>query len=71
MSSVIRGNRYTPATFAVPSQPLLHSAVEWERLRAAYFQSTGQMNRSQNCRTLVRSYENRIRDEAELPNVPN
>ena len=70
MSSVIRGNRYTPATFRCPPN-LLHSAVEWERLRAAYFQSTGQMNRSQNCRTLVRSYESRIRDEVELPNQPS
>ena len=66
MSSVIRGNRYTPATFRCPPN-LLHSAVQWEQLRASYYKSQGQMTRSQNCNTLVRSYEQRIRDEAELP----
>ena len=70
MSSVIRGNRYTPATFRCPPN-LLHSAVQWEQLRASYYKSQGQMTRSQNCNTLVRSYEQRIRDEAELPNQPN
>ena len=68
MSSVIRGNRYTPATFRCPNN-LLHSAMQWEQLRASYFKSQGQMTRSQNCNTLVRSYENRIRDEVELTNV--
>ena len=66
MSSIIKGSRYTPATFRCPTN-LLHSAVHWEQLRAAYFQSRGENRRSENCHTLVRSYENRIRDEAELP----
>ena len=70
MSNVIRGSRYTPATFRCPPN-LLHSAVQWEQLRASYFRSKGEMTRSQNCRTLVRSYEQRIRDEAELPNQLN
>jgi hypothetical protein len=66
MSSIIKGSRYTPATFRCPTN-LLHSAVQWEQLRASYFKSKGEMARFQNCNTLVRSYENRIRDEAELP----
>ena len=66
MSSIIKSSRYTPATFRCPAN-LLHSAVQWEQLRAAYFQSRGENRRSENCHTLVRSYENRIRDEAELP----
>ena len=67
MSSVIRGSRYTPATFRCPSN-LLHSAAEWERLRASYFKTQGQFNRSNNCQKLVRSYETRIREEIDLPN---
>ena len=66
MSSVIRGSRFTPATFRCPPN-LLRSAVQWEQLRASYYKSQGQMTRFQNCNTLVRSYEQRIRDEAELP----
>ena len=67
MSSVIKGNRYTPATFRCPLN-LLHSAAEWERLRASYFKTQGQMTRSNNCQKLVRSYENRIYEEIDLPN---
>ena len=65
MSSIMKGNRYTPATFRCPTN-LLKSAKQWEQLRASYFASKGLMARSQNCNTLVRSYEERIRDEAEL-----
>ena len=65
MSSIIKGSRYTPATFRCPTN-LLYSAVHWEQIRAAYFQARGENRRSENCHTLVRSYENRIRDEAEL-----
>ena len=70
MSSVIRGSRYTPATFRCPTN-LLHTAATWERLRASYFESQGQLNRSNNCQTLVRSYETRIREEIDLPNQAN
>ena len=70
MSNLMKGNRYTPATFRCPNN-LLHSAVQWEQIRAAYFQARGENRRSENCHTLVRSYENRIRDETELPNQPN
>ena len=70
MSSIIRGSRYTPATFRCPPN-LLQSAVQWEQLRASYFASKGEMARYQSCQTLVRSYENRIRDEAGLPDQPN
>ena len=70
MSTIIRGSRYTPATFRCPNN-LLHSAVRWEQLRASYYESQGQMTRSQNCNTLVRSYKNRIRDEAELTDLTN
>ena len=70
MSSVIRGNRFTPATHRCPPN-LLRSAVQWEQLRASYYKSQGQMTRSQNCNTLVRSYEQRIRDEAELLSQPS
>lgn len=70
MSTIIRGSRYTPATFRCPNN-LLHSAVRWEQLRASYYKSQGQMTRSQNCNTLVRSYENRIRDEAVLTDLTN
>ena len=66
MSGILKGTRYNPPSFRCPAN-LLHSAVQWERLRAAYFQSRGENRRSENCYTLVRSYENRIRDEAELP----
>ena len=70
MSNVIRGSRYTPATHRCPIN-LLHTAADWERLRASYFRTQGQMTRSQNCQTLVRSYENRIREEIDLPNQAN
>ena len=68
MSSVIRGNRFTPATYRCPPN-LLKSAVQWERLRASYYRTQGQMTRSQNCNTLVRSYEERIREEIVLTNL--
>ena len=38
MSSVIRGSRFTPATFRCPPN-LLRSAVQWEQLRASYYLS--------------------------------
>jgi hypothetical protein len=70
MSSIIKGSRYTPATFRCPTN-LLQSALQWEQLRAGWFQARGENSRSENCHTLVRSYENRIRDEAELPKQPS
>ncbi len=70
MSSIIKGSRYTPATFRCPTN-LLKSALQWEQLRAGWFQARGENKRSENCHTLVRSYENRIRDEAELPKQLN
>ena len=45
MSSIIKGSRYTPATFRCPTN-LLYSAVHWEQLRAAYFQARGENRRS-------------------------
>ena len=70
MSNVIRGSRYTPATYRCPLN-LLHTAATWERLRASYFESQGQLNRSNNCQKLVRSYETRIYEEIDLPNQTN
>ena len=66
MSSILKGSRYNPPSFRCPAN-LLHSAVQWEQLRASYFRSKGELTRYQNCNTLIRSYENRIRDEVELP----
>jgi hypothetical protein len=66
MSGVLKGNRYNPPSFRCPAN-LLHSAVQWERLRASYFHLRGESRQYETCNTLIRSYENRIRDEAELP----
>ena len=70
MSSVLKGNRYNPPSFRCPAN-LLHSAVQWEQLRASYFLLRGESRKTQDCEALVRSYENRIRDEVELPKQPN
>ena len=70
MSGVLKGSRYNPPSFRCPAN-LLHTAVRWEQLRADYFHQKGESSKTQYCNTLIRSYENRIRDEAELPKQPN
>lgn len=69
MSSLLKGSRYNPPSFRCPAN-LLHSAIHWEQLRATYFNLRGDSRQAQYCNTLVRSYENRIRDESQLPNQP-
>ena len=70
MSGILKGSKYNPPSFRCPAN-LLHSAVQWEQLRASYFHIRGESRKTQDCETLIRSYENRIRDEAGLPNQPN
>ena len=66
MSALLKGSRGYPATFRCPNS-LLHSAIEWEKLRSTYFALRGESRKSKDCNMLVRSYERRMRDEAELP----
>ena len=70
MSALLKGSRNFPATFRCPNN-LLHSALQWEQLRASYFHLRGESRKTQDCQTLARSYENRIRDESNLTNLSN
>ena len=68
MSRKLNGRTYSPPASRVP-YVLIPTAVRWEALRASYFESKGELHKFQDCSALVRCYEDRLRNEAELPDV--
>ena len=70
MSALLKGSRAYPATFRCPNN-LLHSAIEWEKLRSTYFALRGESRKSKDCNMLVRSYERRMQDESNLTDLTN
>ena len=62
MSSILHGNKYSPAGSRVPTD-MLPNAIRYETARAAIFEQQGNFVRANDCLRLKRYYERRAMEE--------
>ena len=62
MSSILHGNKYSPAGSRVPTD-MLPNAIRYETARAAIFEQQGNFVRANDCLRLKRYYERRVMEE--------
>ena len=62
MSSILNGNKHSPAGSRVPTD-LLPTAIRYEAARAAIFEEWGNFVRANDCLRLKRYYERRAMEE--------
>ena len=62
MSSILNGNKHSPAGSRVPTD-LLPKAIRYEMARAAIFEEQGNFVRANDCLRLKRYYERRAMEE--------
>ena len=62
MSSILHGNKYSPAGSRVPTD-MLPNAIRYETARAVIFEQQGNFVRANDCLRLKRYYERRAMEE--------
>ena len=62
MSSILNGNKHSPAGSRVPTD-LLPKAIRYETARATIFEEQGNFVRANDCLRLKRYYERRAMEE--------
>ena len=62
MSSILNGNKHSPAGSRVPTA-LLPPAIRYEAARAAIFEDWGNFVKANDCLRLKRYYERRAMEE--------
>ena len=62
MSSILHGNKHSPAGSRVPTD-MLPNAIRYETARAAIFEQQGNFVRANDCLRLKRYYERRAMEE--------
>ena len=66
MSSILNGNKHSPAGSRVPTE-LLPPAIRYEAARAAIFEDWGNFVKANDCLRLKRYYERRAMEECIEP----
>ena len=62
MSSILHGNKYSPAGSRVPTD-MLPNAIRYETARAVIFEQQGNFVQANDCLRLKRYYERRAMEE--------
>ena len=70
MSSILNGNKHSPAGSRVPTD-LLPKAIRYETARAVIFEEQGNFVRANDCLRLKRYYERRAMEECVSPEPQN